>query len=58
MDESSSGEKGEIGGTGDDLASDPYSISEGSGGCDACEGCDDVCDSKGISVILRYDGFV
>ncbi len=53
MDESSSGEKGEIGGTGDDLASDPYSISEGSGGCDACEGCDDVCDSKGISVILR-----
>ena len=46
MDKSSSGPSvGEVGGTGDDSESDPLG-SLYPPICDACEGCDDVCDSK------------
>lgn len=53
MDETSSGEKGEVGGTGDDRGNEFDLVSEGHNKCDACEGCDDVCNSKGIHLFVR-----
>jgi hypothetical protein len=47
MESSSSSNVGEVGGTGDEsipLGSESSSVAA----CDACEGCDDVCDSKGM----------
>ena len=47
MESSSSSNAGEIGGTGNESESARAEL-PGDLTCDACDGCDDVCDSKGM----------